>query len=52
MIESLQTENADLRKNLGLASSKQNEVRDKSLVEKFEELLAKQGALAEIHTGV
>lgn len=43
MIESLQAENVDLKKNLGLATSRQNEIRDKLIADKFEELLANQG---------
>lgn len=43
MIEALQAENVDLKKNLGLATSRQNEIRDKLIVDKFEELLANQG---------
>ena len=43
MIEALQAENVDLKKNLGLAMSRQNEVRDKHIADKFEELLTNQG---------
>ena len=42
MIETLQAENADLKKNLGLAGSKQNEVKDQQISSKFEELLSRQ----------
>ncbi len=41
MIESLQAENADLKKNLGLAGSKQNEMKDLQITTKFEELISK-----------
>lgn len=43
MIEALQAENVDLRKNLSLATSRQNEIRDKHVSDKFEELLSRQG---------
>ena len=43
MIEALEAENADLKKNLGLAASKQNEIKDQQITSKFEELLSKQG---------
>lgn len=43
MIESLQAENVDLKKNLGLATSRQNEIRDQLISGKFEELIANQG---------
>lgn len=43
MIEALQAENIDLKKNLGLATSRQNEIRDKQFAEKFEELITSQG---------
>lgn len=43
MIETLQAENVDLKKNLGLTTSRQNEIRDKLIADKFEELLANQG---------
>lgn len=43
MIETLQAENVDLQKNLGLATSRQNEIRDRLISDKFEELLANQG---------
>ena len=42
MIETLQAENVDLKKNLSLASSRQNEVRDKLIADRFEDLLATQ----------
>ena len=42
MIEALEAENADLKKNLGLAGSKQNEIKDQQITSKFEELIAKQ----------
>lgn len=48
MIETLQAENVDLKKNLGLAASRQNEIRDKLVAEKFEELLANQGTKLQI----
>ena len=41
MIESLQAENADLKKNLGLAGSKQNEMKDMQITAKLEELISK-----------
>lgn len=44
MIEALQAENADLKKNLSLAGSKQNEIKDQQITAKFEELIQKQGA--------
>ena len=43
MILMLEKENEELRKNLSLASSKQNERRDQMVTRKFEELLATQG---------
>ena len=43
MIIMLESENEELRKNLGLASSKQNERRDQMVTKKFEELLTTQG---------
>lgn len=43
MIEALEAENADLKKNLGLAASKQNEIKDQQITSKFEDLLSKQG---------
>ena len=43
MIVMLESENEELRKNLGLASSKQNERRDQMVTKKFEELLKTQG---------
>ena len=42
MIEALEAENADLKKNLGLAGSKQNEIKDQQITSKFEELISKQ----------
>lgn len=45
MIVMLESENEELRKNLGLASSKQNERRDQMVTKKFEELLTTQGML-------
>lgn len=42
MIEALQAENVDLKKNLSLASSRQNEVRDKLIADRFEDLLSNQ----------
>ena len=39
----LEKENEELRKNLSLAGSKQNERRDQMVTRKFEELLATQG---------
>jgi hypothetical protein len=45
MIEALEAENADLKKNLGLAASKQNEIKDQQITSKFEELISKQGSL-------
>lgn len=50
MIENLQAENVDLKKNLGLATSRQNEIRDKLIADKFEELLANHGKKGEKHT--
>ena len=43
MVESLQAENVELKKNLGLATSRQNEIRDNLIAEKFEALLSSQG---------
>lgn len=43
MIVMLESENEELRKNLSLASSKQNERRDQMVTKKFEELLMTQG---------
>ena len=45
MIVMLESENEELRKNLGLASSKQNERWDQMVTKKFEELLTTQGIL-------
>ena len=45
MIVMLESENEELRKNLSLASSKQNERRDQMVTKKFEELLTTQGML-------
>ena len=45
MIVMLESENEELRKNLGLASSRQNERRDQMVTKKFEELLTTQGML-------
>jgi len=45
MIVMLESENEELRKNLSLASSKQNERRDQMVTKKFEELLTTQGIL-------
>ncbi|CAI8006655.1 Outer dynein arm protein 1 [Geodia barretti] len=42
MIESLQAENADLKKNLSLAGSRQNELKSQLVREKFDELLSHQ----------
>ena len=43
MIESLQAENEDLLKNLGLAGSRQNDTRDKNITTKLQNLVIKQG---------
>ncbi len=43
MIDVLKAENADLVKNLHLAGSKQNEIKDRRITSKLEELLLKQG---------
>ena len=43
MIEALEAENADLKKNLSLAGSKQNEIKDQQIASNFEELISKQG---------
>ena len=45
MIVMLESENEELRKNLSLASSKQNERRDQMVTKKFEQLLETQGLL-------
>lgn len=45
MIIMLERENEELRKNLSLASSKQNERRDQMVTKKFEELLTTHGWL-------
>ena len=42
MIEALQSENADLKKNLSLAGSRQNEIKDQQITAKFEDLIGKQ----------
>ncbi len=42
MIESLQAENADLKKNLRVVGSKQNEIKDQRVTAKFDELIEKQ----------
>lgn len=42
-MESLQAENVDLKKNLGLATSRQNTIRDNLITEKFETFLSSQG---------
>ena len=42
MIDGLEAEFADLKKNLGLAASKQNEVKDQQSASKLEELVANQ----------
>lgn len=39
MIEALQVENADLKKNLSLAGSKQNGIKDQQVAAKLEELI-------------
>lgn len=43
MIDALQAENVDLKKNLGLATSRQNEIRDQGIADKFDKLLTDQG---------
>ena len=48
MIIMLESENEELRKNLSLASSKQNERRDQMVTKKFEELLTTQSTYSHI----
>lgn len=43
MIRSLEAENVDLKKNLSLAVSPQNDHKDKLVTTMFQELLEKQG---------
>ena len=38
VIEMLEAENKDLKKNLSLAGSRQNELKDSSITEQFKEL--------------
>jgi len=42
VIEALQAENADLKKNLSLAGSRQNQQKDQQVTAQFEELIARQ----------
>ena len=51
VIEMLEAENKDLKKNLSLAGSRQNELKDSSISEQFEELIERrldyEGLIAE-----
>ena len=38
----LETENKDLKKNLSLAGSRQNELKDSSITDQFEELIQRR----------
>ena len=42
VIEMLEAENKDLKKNLSLAGSRQNELKDSSITEQFEELIERR----------
>ena len=42
VIEMLEAENKDLKKNLSLAGSRQNELKDSSISEQFEELIERR----------
>ena len=42
VIEMLEAENKDLKKNLSLAGSRQNELKDSSIAEQFEELIERR----------
>lgn len=46
MIEALQAENIDIKKDLNLATSSQNDIRDRHIAKKFNELLTNQGKQA------
>ena len=42
VIEMLEAENKDLKKNLSLAGSRQNELKDSSITDQFEELIERR----------
>ena len=42
VIEMLEAENKDLKKNLSLAGSRQNELKDSTIAEQFEELIERR----------